>query len=329
MNSELSEQLSEERQFQVSSDFYGRRLDQVLVELLPEYSRSRLQQWVKQGKILLDGEVSLPKTKVIGGENLLVTIEREQQGEWQAENIPLDIMYQDDSLLVINKPVGMVVHPAPGNHSGTLLNALLYLCPDLVNIPRAGIVHRLDKDTSGLLVVAKTLTAQTHLVKQLQNRAFERQYEAIVAGEMIGGGTVNAPIGRHPVHRVKMAVVKNPNNGKEAITHYRVKERYRGYTGVQVRLETGRTHQIRVHMAHIHCPLVGDPVYGGRLKLPPDCDESLKHFLQHFKRQALHARKLGLQHPDTGAWLEWKVEVPDDMQELKHLLSTDRQDKQP
>ena len=313
---------SEQRQFQITSDYYGQRLDQVLVELLPEYSRSRLQQWIKQGNILLDGKKVLkPKNKVCGGETLQITIEQEQQGEWEAENIPLDIIYEDDSILVINKPVGLVVHPAVGNYTGTLLNGLLYHCPELINIPRAGIVHRLDKDTSGLLVVAKTLTSQTRLVRQLQKRAFEREYEAIVMGEMTGGGMIDKPIGRHPVHRVKMAVVKNSNNGKEAITHYRVKERYRGYTCVQVRLETGRTHQIRVHMAHIHYPLVGDPVYAGRLKLPADCDDTLKEFLQHFKRQALHARKLGLKHPDTGEWMEWEVEVPDDMQELKILLS--------
>lgn len=312
---------SEQKQFQVSADYYGYRLDQVLVELLPEYSRSRLQQWIKQGKVLLDGKVSKPKIKVCGGETVWVTIEQEQQGEWEAENIPLDIIYEDEHILVLNKPAGLVVHPAVGNRTGTLLNALLYHCPELANIPRGGIVHRLDKDTSGLLVVAKTLMAQTHLVKQLQNRAFDREYEAIVMGEMIGGGTVNAPIGRHPVQRVKMAVVKNPDKGKEAITHYRVKERYKNYTCVQVRLETGRTHQIRVHMAHINYPLVGDPVYAGRLKLPPDSDESLKQFLQNFRRQALHARKLGLEHPESGEWMEWEVEAPDDMQELKHLLT--------
>ncbi|MCU7939136.1 MAG: 23S rRNA pseudouridine(1911/1915/1917) synthase RluD [gamma proteobacterium symbiont of Bathyaustriella thionipta] len=311
---------SEKRQFTISMDAYGQRLDQTVAGLLPEYSRSRLQQWIKQGKILLNGEISKPKTKVSGGEMLLVTIEEEQQGEWLAEKIPLDIIFEDDSILVINKPIGLVVHPAAGNYTGTLLNALLYHCPELINVPRAGIVHRLDKDTSGLLVVAKTLTAQTHLVKQLQNRAFDREYEAIVMGEMISGGTVDEPIGRHPVHRVKMAVMKNPNNGKEAITHYWIKERYRGYTRLQVKLETGRTHQIRVHMAHINFPLVGDQVYAGRLRLPPDCNGSLKQFLNNFKRQALHARKLGLEHPETKQWQEWEVAVPDDLNELKRLL---------
>lgn len=311
---------SEKKQFVVAADSYGQRLDQVLVEFLPEYSRSRIQKWIKQGHILVDGETSKAKMKVSGGETLSITIEQEQQGEWQGENIALDIVYEDDSILVINKPVGLVVHPAAGNYNGTLLNAVIYHCPELINIPRAGIVHRLDKDTSGLLVVAKTLTAQTHLVNQLQNRAFEREYEAIVMGEMTAGGTVNAPIGRHPVHRVKMSVVKNPNNGKEAITHYRIKERLENYTCVQVKLETGRTHQIRVHMAYINYPIVGDPVYAGRLRLPADCSESLKQFLLEFKRQALHARKLGLQHPHTKEWMEWEVEAPEDMQQLKTLL---------
>ena len=325
MNSEQNAQQSEQKQFEISMDAYGQRLDQVLAVLLPEFSRSRLQQWIKQGQILLNGETCKPKTRVTGGESLLVTIEQEQQGEWLAEKIPLDIIFEDNSILVINKPIGLVVHPATGNRTGTLLNALLYHCPQLINVPRAGIVHRLDKDTSGLLVVAKTLQAQTHLVKQLQNRAFEREYEAIVQGEMIGGGSVNEAIGRHPVHRVKMAVMKNPGSGKkmgkEAITHYRIKERYRGYTALQVKLETGRTHQIRVHLAYLNFPVVGDQVYAGRLKLPRDCSDSFKQFLNHFKRQALHARRLGLAHPDTEEWLEWEVDVPEDMQTLKQLLN--------
>lgn len=314
-----------QRQFEIPVDAFGQRLDQAAAALLPEYSRSRLQQWIKQGKILLNDEQCKSKTRVSGGETLLVTIEEEQQGEWQAEKIPLDIIFEDSSIIVINKPIGLVVHPAVGNHSGTLLNALLYHCPELINVPRAGIVHRLDKDTSGLLVVAKTLQAQTHLVKQLQKRAFEREYETIVQGEMISGGTVDEAIGRHPIHRVKMAVIRYSGAGnklgKEAITHYRVKERYRGYTCLQVKLETGRTHQIRVHLAHINYPVVGDPVYAGRLRLPPDCDEILKQYLKHFKRQALHARRLGLKHPDTGEWIEWQVDVPSDMQILKELLN--------
>ncbi len=322
MNEEQNTQQSERREFQIAMDVFGQRLDQVVAALLPEYSRSRLQQWIKQGKILLNGRTCKPKTRLAGGEHLLVIIEEQQQGEWQAENIPLDIVFEDDSLLLINKPVGLVVHPAVGNHNGTLLNALLYHCPELINVPRAGIVHRIDKDTSGLLVVAKTITAQTHLVGQLQKRAFDREYEAIVMGEMISGGTIDEAIGRHPVKRVKMAVMRNPGSGKEAISHYRIKERYRGYTCLQVKLETGRTHQIRVHMAHINHPLVGDPVYAGRLRLPPDCNDTLKVFLKCFKRQALHARKLGLLHPQSKKWLEWEVSVPEDMAQLKQLLAT-------
>ncbi len=317
-NNEASE--NDIREFDVSDDSYGQRLDQIVVDFLPDYSRSRIQKWIKQGSILVNNMPSKAKSKLKGGEHIRISIEQEEQGEWLAEDIPLDIIYEDESILVINKPVNMVVHPAAGNYSGTMLNALLFHCPELINIPRAGIVHRLDKDTSGLLVVAKTLTAQTHLVKQLQKRAFEREYEAIVMGEMTGGGIVNAPIGRHPTQRVKMAVMKNPNNGKEAITHYRIKERLHDYTCVQVRLETGRTHQIRVHMAHINYPVVGDPVYAGRLKLPADCSEELKQYLLEFKRQALHARKLGLKHPQNGQWIEWEVEAPQDMQRLKALL---------
>ena len=320
MKLEEKTQKIEQKEFEIPMTAFGQRLDQAVAQLLPEYSRSRLQQWIKKGNILLNGESCKSKTKVSGGETLQVTIEQEQQGEWQAEKIPLDIVFEDETILVINKPIGLVVHPAVGNYNGTLLNALLYHCPELINVPRAGIVHRLDKDTSGILVVAKTLQAQTHLVNQLQNRAFEREYETIVQGEMISGGTVDEAIGRHPVHRVKMAVMKNPNNGKEAITHYRIKERYRGYTCLQVKLETGRTHQIRVHLSYINFPIVGDPAYGGRLRLPPDSDDSLKQFLNYFKRQALHARHLGLKHPETGEWVEWEVDIPEDMQELKRLL---------
>ncbi len=320
MNTDQTMKQKEQKIFYLSKTDYGKRLDQVLALLLPEYSRSRLQQWIKKGHILVDGQQCKPKTKVMGNETLIVTIEEEQQGEWQAENIPLDIIFEDDTLLLINKPVGLVVHPAVGNHSGTLLNALLYHCPELINVPRAGIVHRLDKDTSGLLVVAKTLKAHTYLVKQLQKRAFDREYEAIVMGEMIGGGTVDEAIGRHPVHRVKMAVMKNPANGKEAITHYRIKQRYRSYTRLQVKLETGRTHQIRVHLAYLSFPIVGDQVYAGRLRLPPNCTPELTQFLNNYKHQALHARKLGLKHPKTKQWLEWSVPVPEDMKQLQQLL---------
>ncbi len=306
---------------EVPMDVYGKRLDQVLVELMPDFSRSRLQQWIKQGRVLVNNEVLKARSKVKGGDQIKIHIELEEQGEWLAEAIPLDIIYEDQDILVVNKPAGLVVHPAAGNYTGTLLNALLYHCSDLITIPRAGIVHRLDKDTSGLLVVAKSLSAQTHLVKQLQARAFEREYEAIVVGEMTGGGSIDEPIGRHPVQRTKMAVVdRHRSSAKEAITHYRIKERYHGYTRVQIKLETGRTHQIRVHMAHIFHPLIGDPLYGGRLKLPTGNSQALKQFLHDFKRQALHARKLGLIHPGSGAWISWEADPPDDMLQLNQLL---------
>ncbi len=301
-------------------EWLGERLDQALVKLFPDYSRSRLQTWLKQGQIRIDGEIRKPKDKVIGGEQVELQLEPVSENDWQAEDIPLEIIYEDESLLVINKPAGMVVHPAAGNYSGTLLNALLHYAPELEAIPRAGIVHRLDKDTTGLLVVARSLPAQKSLVEQLQARAFLREYVAIVQGVMTAGGCVDAPIGRHPVNRKRMAVV---SSGKPAITHYRVSERYRCHTRLSVKLETGRTHQIRVHMAHIHHPLLGDPVYGGRFKIPPASDEGLLEVLKNFKRQALHAKKLGLSHPQSGEFIEWRVEVPEDMQQLQQALRED------
>ncbi len=301
-------------------EWLGERLDQALVKLFPDYSRSRLQTWLKQGQIRIDGEIRKPKDKVIGGEQVELQLELVSENDWQAEDIPLEIIYEDESLLVINKPAGMVVHPAAGNYSGTLLNALLHYAPELEAIPRAGIVHRLDKDTTGLLVVARSLPAQKSLVVQLQARAFLREYVAIVQGVMTAGGCVDAPIGRHPVNRKRMAVV---SSGKPAITHYRVSERYRCHTRLSVKLETGRTHQIRVHMAHIHHPLLGDPVYGGRFKIPPASDEGLLEVLKNFKRQALHAQKLGLSHPQSGEFIEWRVEVPEDMQQLQQALRED------
>ena len=313
--------ITEHHQITIPQEMRGKRVDQVLAELFPEYSRSRLQSWLKAGNITLDKQVLKAKNKVSGGEIIDFEVVIEAEGEWEAENIPLDIVFEDEQLLVINKPAGLVVHPAVGNRTGTLLNAILHHHPDAINVPRAGIVHRLDKDTSGILVVAKTIPAQTHLVEQLQRRAFEREYEALVIGEMTGGGTVNEPIGRHPTQRTKMAVLAATNkSGKEAITHYRILQRYAAHTKIRVNLETGRTHQIRVHMAHKHYPLLGDPVYGGRLKYPAGCNDELKTAIEAFKRQALHAKKLGLEHPQSGDWLSWQVEAPHDMQHLYHLL---------
>ena len=308
-------------QIEVPAEMSGMRLDQALAELGPDYSRGRWQQWIKKGDVLVNGKVWRPRDKVLGGESVVVDTEIEVEGDWQAEDIPLDILYEDDSILVLNKPAGLVVHPAAGNRAGTMLNALLHHAPQLDIVPRAGIVHRLDKETSGLLVIAKTITAQKYLVEQLQDRAFDREYLTVVNGVMTAGGTVEADIGRHPVNRKRMAVVHN--NGKEAITHYRVKQRYRSHTLATVKLETGRTHQIRVHMAHIQYPVFGDPVYGGRLRLPKNSDEAFISILRGFKRQALHAARLGLTHPESGEWMEWQQPVPEDMQRLIESLEID------
>lgn len=300
----------------------GKRLDQVLAVLFADYSRSRLQQWIRDGHVTVDGQLLRPKDKVHAAQVIQVKVTLEAEGEWQAEAIPLQIVYEDKSLIVINKPAGLVVHPAAGNRSGTLLNALIHHAPELVQLPRAGIVHRLDKDTSGLLVIARTLQAQKSLVEQLQARTVSREYLAVVTGVMTAGGTVDAPIGRHTTHRMRMAVV---TSGKPARSHYRVVERYRAHTLIRVSLETGRTHQIRVHMAHIHYPLVGDPEYGGRRRLPAGATVRLTEVLQGFHRQALHAEKLALLHPRSGKPLEWQQAMPEDMQELIAALQEDSQ----
>lgn len=298
----------------------GQRLDQVLAQLFPDYSRARLQQWIKAGQVQVDGAVRRPKDKLLGGERVVVQATAEQAVHWQAESIPLDIVYEDEAILVINKPAGLVVHPGSGNPDGTLVNALLNHAPELEQVPRAGIVHRLDKATSGLLVVARNLKSQKQLVAALQARSVKRQYQAVVCGVLPSGGTVEAPIGRHPVDRKRMAVVAG---GKEAVTHYRVIQRYRAHTHLRVDLETGRTHQIRVHMAHVRHPLVGDPVYGQRLRIPPDSSEQMMATLRGFKRQALHAARLGLVHPFSGAALEWQAPLPDDMLQLLAVLAQD------
>ncbi|ART62520.1 23S rRNA pseudouridine(1911/1915/1917) synthase RluD [Kushneria marisflavi] len=300
----------------------GLRLDQAAAELFDEFSRERLKGWIKEGALTVDGQQVRPRAPVMSGAVLALNAVLEENRVWEAEEIALDIVHEDDDVLVINKPVGLVVHPAAGNQSGTLLNALLHHAPALATLPRAGIVHRLDKDTSGLMVVAKTLAAQTSLVEQLQARRVKREYDAIVTGAMIAGGKVDAPIGRHPVDRKRQAVVAN--GGKPAVTHYRVVERFRGHTHVRCRLETGRTHQIRVHMAHQRFPLVGDPVYGGRLKLPAGAGEALKEALRHFSRQALHARRLAFMHPAHHELVEFGVELPNDMFMLLDILREDQ-----
>ncbi len=302
---------------QVPETLAGRRLDQALAELFPEYSRSRLQQWIRSGSVLLDDQSVTSKQRVSGGENIEIHARLEAQGEVLAQDIPLQVCFEDEHLLVLNKPAGLVVHPAAGNPDGTLQNALLHYDPDLAAVPRAGIVHRLDKETSGLMVVARTLIAHNSLVAQLQARSMGREYLALTQGVLTAGGTVDAPIGRHPRDRLRMAVV---TSGKPAVTHYRVLERFAAHTLTQVRLETGRTHQIRVHMAHVHYPLVGDPMYGGRHRIPRGASPALRDALQNFQRQALHAVRLRLEHPVTAELLSWEVDMPSDFNELLGIL---------
>ena len=300
----------------------GRRFDQALAELFPDYSRSRLTAWVKAGDVLLDGVVVLPRYIVRGDEVVTLHAQPTQAVELAPESIALDIRYEDAEVLVINKPAGLVVHPGAGQPGGTLQNALLHHDARLAEIPRAGIVHRLDKDTSGLMVVARTLRAHTALVEQLQARAVHRQYEAVAFGAMIAGGKVDAPVGRHPHDRVKQAVVEE-DSGRAAVTHYRVRERFRAHTLVECRLETGRTHQIRVHMAHIRHPLVGDAVYGSRLKLPKAATPELVEALRTFRRQALHAEKLEFEHPKTRKPVSVIAERPADLEQLVRTLRED------
>ena len=295
----------------------GRRFDQIAAECFFDYSRARLQDWIKDGSLVVDGKARKAKEKLYGGETLTLNATLEADTQWQAEDIPLDIVYEDKDILVINKPVGLVVHPAAGNHSGTLLNTLLFHYPENAMLPRAGIVHRLDKDTSGLMVVARTLQAYGDLVDQLQERTVKREYEAIARGVMTCGGVVDQPIARHPQNRLKMAVVRG---GRPSVTHYRVLKRFAAHTHLRLQLETGRTHQIRVHMSHLRFPLVGDDLYGGGLKLPKRCPAELEQVLRSFRRQALHARQLGLFHPVTGEYMEWEIPLPQDFAELLTAL---------
>ena len=309
----------------VPDDMGGLRLDQALAALFPDYSRARLQRWVKEGHVTVDDAKRRSKDVVQGGEKVVLTVVLQEETHWRPQPLPLDIVYEDEAVLVINKPAGVVVHPGAGNMDGTLSNALLHHAPELETVPRAGIVHRIDKDTSGLLVVARTLISQKSLVEQLQDRAFDREYRAVVMGVMTAGGTIDAPIGRHPVNRTRQAVLEDGlgEKGKEAITHYRVAERYRKHTLVNVKLETGRTHQIRVHMAHINHPLVGDPVYGGRLRIPAGATPELEKVLRSFRRQALHAAKLGFVHPLSGEQVNWKAALPEDFENLLTICRAD------
>lgn len=298
----------------------GRRLDAVLAELFPEYSRSRLSAWIKSGDVSVDGAPARGRAPVRGGEAVTLAAVQETQTHAVAEDIPLDILYEDEHVFVINKPAGLVVHPGAGNPDGTLVNALLFRDPALELLPRAGIVHRLDKDTSGVMVVARTLPAHTSLVAQLSARGVHRQYLAIVVGALVSGGTASTGIDRHPRDRVRMAVRED---GKDAVTHYRLRERFRSHTALECRLETGRTHQIRVHMAHLKHPIVGDPLYGGSFKLPKGASDDFIAALRAFKRQALHAEVLEFAHPVTGEPIRCSAPVPEDMQHLMRLLRED------
>lgn len=300
----------------------GRRFDQALAEMFPEYSRSRLSGWIKSGAVTLDGTRAPPRALLRGGEQVRMEVELETEVSSAPENIALDIVHQDDDLLVLNKPAGLVVHPGAGNPVGTLLNGLLHHDRKLAELPRAGIVHRLDKDTSGLMVVARTLPSYTALVDLLSRHEVERQYEAVVLGTLISGGTVDAPIGRHIGDRLRQAV-RDEEDGKHAVTHYRLRERFRAHSLVQCQLETGRTHQIRVHLAHIGHALIGDPLYGGGLKLPKGASPELTTTLRSFRRQALHAEKLSFDHPVTGEALSFSVERPDDQRLLIEALRED------
>ena len=306
---------------EVQPEQIGQRLDQTLAELFPEYSRSRLKTWIEADLVKLNDRITnIPREKVLGGEKIEITVEVEDETRFEPENIPLNIVYEDDDIIVINKPKDLVVHPGAGNPNGTVLNALLYHYPPIAEVPRAGIVHRLDKDTTGLMVVAKTIPAQTKLVRDLQKRKITREYEAIASGIMTKGGTVDQPMARHATKRTLMAV--HPM-GKPAVTHYRIMENYRNYTRLRLRLETGRTHQIRVHMAHIAHPLLGDQTYGGRPRPPKNASEDFLEVLRNFKRQALHAVMLRLAHPITGEMMEWYAPLPDDFVELLNALKAD------
>jgi len=302
----------------------GQRLDQAIAEIFADFSRSRLKEWLLAGKVQVDGEIiTKPRTRVMGGEVITLQAELEDEERWEAQDIPLDIVYEDDDIIVINKPRDFVVHPGAGTPDGTVLNALLHHYPAIAEVPRAGIVHRLDKDTTGLMVVAKTVPAQTRLVRALQKRKITREYEAIAIGRMTAGGKVDQPIGRHSTKRTLMSVAPL---GKPAVTHYRVAEHFREHTRIRLRLETGRTHQIRVHMSYLQHPLLGDTAYGGRARIPQGATQELTDMIRAFDRQALHAVMLRFDHPVTGEELEFHAPVPNDMVVMAEALRKDAEE---
>jgi len=295
----------------------GSRLDAAISEMLPELSRNKITSWIKSGEILINSNPFKPKEKVLGGEIIEMNVSSEENTNWIAEDIKLDIVFEDDKILILNKPSGLVTHPGAGNTHGTLANGILFARPELSQLDRAGIVHRLDKDTSGLMVVAKTETAKLSLIKQLESHSVSREYSAIVYGSMVTGGMVDEPIGRDSVNRQKQAVTKG---GKPAITHYRVIEKFKNFTLIKAILETGRTHQIRVHMSHIGHPLLGDFTYGGKVKFPKGAKEELKVAIKEFPRQALHAKKLSIIHPRDNKELYWKSKLPEDLDKMINIL---------
>jgi len=299
---------------------HGMRLDQVAAELFPEYSRSRLATWIKEGRLTVDGRTVKPRDKATASAQLTLLVADEPVIDWQPQSLPLKVIFEDEHILVVNKPAGVVVHPAAGHADGTLANALLAHAPELGALPRGGIVHRLDKETSGIMFVARSSLAHKSLVAQLSERTVSRTYCAVCTGALTGGGKIDAPIDRHPTARTKMAVVAD---GKPAVTHFRIAHRFKHYTQLQVNLETGRTHQIRVHMAHRKWPLIGDPVYGGRQRVPAGASDLLMSTLRSFPRQALHAQALEFEHPASGDWMEFETELPDDLVNLLEILDSE------
>jgi 23S rRNA pseudouridine1911/1915/1917 synthase len=296
---------------QIPATSQGQRLDQALAQINPDYSRAQWQQWIKDGCVTIDGEtVTKTRLKVATDQQVAVHAELAEQVDWHAQEIPLNIIYEDEALIVINKPAGLVVHPGAGNPDRTLVNALLNYDKNLVHVPRAGIVHRLDKDTSGILVVARNLSSHNYLTQAISNREIKREYQAVVHGVLISGATIDAPIDRHPTHRIKMAV---KNGGRNAVTHYRIIEKFPHFTHIKCQLESGRTHQIRVHMQHIGHPIVGDPVYGYRRGIPGKLTEHMRNCITAFPRQALHAWRLTLIHPDDETEMSWEAPLPEDM----------------
>ena len=301
---------------------HGMRLDQVAAELFPDYSRNRLAKWIKEGRLTVDGRTVKPRDKATASAQVTLMVTDEPVIDWQPQSLPLDIIFEDEHILVVNKPAGVVVHPAAGHTDDTLVNALLAHAPELDALPRGGIVHRLDKETSGVMFVARSSLAHKSLVAQLSERTVSRTYCAVCTGALTGGGKIDAPIDRHPTVRTKMAVVAD---GKPAVTHYRIAHRFKHYTQLQVNLETGRTHQIRVHMAHRKWPLIGDPVYGGRQRVPAGASDFLMSTLRGFPRQALHAQALEFEHPVSGGWVKFESDLPDDLVNLLEVL--EREDR--